>query len=62
MRETVKETYGILPFSTEGTPESGWVLMDYSTVIVHLFTEEKRTYYDLEGLWRAESKVMLSIQ
>jgi len=63
VRVGVKEQYGdLLPFSTEGTAESGWVLMDYSSVVVHLFLEEKREYYDLEGLWEAESNVLLSIQ
>jgi ribosome-associated protein len=62
IREAIKEKYGLLPFSSEGAPDSGWVLMDYSSVVVHIFLEEKRRYYDLEGLWRAESKVMLNIQ
>ncbi len=62
IREAVKTEFGILPHSVEGTPESGWVLVDYSHVIIHAFMQEKRRYYDLEGLWRAESKVMLSIQ
>jgi ribosomal silencing factor RsfS len=35
--------------------------MDYSDVIVHLFLK-RREYYDLEGLWQAESSVLLSIQ
>ena len=62
VRTGVKEQFETLPFSVEGVAESGWVLIDYSTVIVHLFLEEKREYYDLEGLWRAESTVLLSIQ
>ena len=62
VRTAVKESGSELPFSVEGTPESGWVLMDYSTVVVHMFVENKRQYYDLEGLWSAESSVLLSIQ
>jgi len=63
VRVGVKEKFDdLLPFSTEGTAESGWVLMDYSEVVVHLFLEERREYYDLEGLWAAESNVLLSIQ
>lgn len=62
IRTGVKEQFELLPFSTEGTGESGWVLMDYSSVIVHIFLEAKRNYYDLEELWSAESSVLLSIQ
>jgi ribosome-associated protein len=62
IRDSVKQHHGLLPYSIEGTAESGWMLMDYGEVIVHLFSEERRTYYDLEGLWRGESKVVLSIQ
>lgn len=62
VRTGVKERGGKLPFSVEGTPESGWMLMDYGDIIVHLFLERQRQYYDLEGLWRKEANVLLSIQ
>lgn len=61
VRESVKENYGKLPFSVEGAAESGWVLMDYGDVVVHIFQEDKRLYYDLEGLWRS-AHVLVSIQ
>jgi ribosome-associated protein len=61
VRENVKEHFGKLPFSVEGAAESGWVLMDYGDVVVHIFQEEKRRYYDLEGLWRS-AHVLVSIQ
>ncbi len=35
----------------EGDPESGWVLLDFDDVIVHLFSRDQREFYDLEGLW-----------
>jgi ribosome-associated protein len=41
----------IKPLSVEGTAEGLWVLMDYGYVIVHVFFETVRSFYDLEGLW-----------
>lgn len=39
------------PARVEGTPDSGWVLIDFSDAIVHLFAPEERDYYRLEELW-----------
>lgn len=36
----------------EGTKNSAWVLMDYGDVIIHVFDEENRLFYDLERIWR----------
>jgi len=52
IKEGAKQTFGVRPLNVEGEPADGWVLMDYGDVIVHLFTEEMRAYYDLEGLWQ----------
>lgn len=42
---------GIRPRRIEGMAESGWVLVDFSDAIVHLFAAPERAYYNLEGLW-----------
>jgi ribosome-associated protein len=62
VRQDVKDQFQQLPFTNEGTPQNGWVVMDYGDVVVHLFSPEKREYYALEELWDAASKVMLRIQ
>ncbi len=51
----------IRPRKIEGEPVSGWILMDYADVIVHIFDQELRAFYDLEERW-AEAPVLLSIQ
>ena len=36
----------------EGNQRSSWILMDYSDIIVHIFSKEDRLFYDLERIWR----------
>jgi len=43
--------YRKLPLSVEGESSTGWVLLDYGDVIVHLFDTGTRDFYDLEDLW-----------
>ncbi|PIV98951.1 MAG: ribosome silencing factor [Deltaproteobacteria bacterium CG17_big_fil_post_rev_8_21_14_2_50_51_6] len=42
---------GIKPLGIEGEQNAQWVLMDYGDVIIHIFYEDVRKFYDLEGLW-----------
>ena len=44
----------------EGYRESQWTLLDYGSVVIHLFDESTRRYYDLEGLWAQAERVDLS--
>jgi len=46
---------------TEGRPQGGWILVDFGSVIVHLFSPDRREYYTLEELWR-EAKIVLRVQ
>jgi len=42
---------GEKPYSVSGYEESAWIVVDYVDVILHLFDEERRSYYDLDSLW-----------
>lgn len=42
---------GYKPVSTEGYQSANWILMDYGDFVIHVFSEEARSFYDLERLW-----------
>ena len=42
----------ILPKHIEGFNHANWILMDYQDVIIHVFNEDERLFYDLERIWR----------
>jgi ribosome-associated protein len=52
---------GILPHHHEGTVDSGWLLLDYGDVIIHVFGAREREYYKLDELWN-EARTVLRIQ
>lgn len=49
---------GIAVYRREGTADSGWVLLDYGSVIVHVFDQTTREYYNLEQLWSRATPVV----
>jgi ribosome-associated protein len=51
IEETVSEKHGARCLGVEGMPQGTWLLMDYGDVVVHIFHEDTRGYYDLETLW-----------
>ena len=56
--QTDLKKHKIIPLSVEGTKEGHWVLLDYGHVIIHVFYEPVREFYDLEGLWVDAKRVM----
>lgn len=52
---------GIKPLHIEGEGKGGWSILDYGTVIVHIFREEARTFYDLEGFWGDAPEIPLEL-
>ncbi|MCC6673867.1 MAG: ribosome silencing factor [Thermomicrobiales bacterium] len=60
LQEELRED-GVRPQRLEGTPNSGWIVLDYNDVIVHVFDQELRDFYKMERLW-AEAPRLLAIQ
>ena len=56
--EPVRDTAHRRPLRREGTPSSGWVLLDYGDVVVHIFAPAEREYYRLEELWSDATPVV----
>jgi ribosome-associated protein len=52
---------GVRPIGREGTPDSHWVLLDFGSVVVHVFTPPEREFYQLEKHW-SEAKTVLRVQ
>ncbi|MGI8642540.1 MAG: ribosome silencing factor [Thermomicrobiales bacterium] len=52
---------GVRPIRSEGDPVSGWILLDYGGIIVHVFNAEQRAFYRLDDMW-AEAPTLLAIQ
>lgn len=55
----LKKEHGVVCNGTEGLPAGQWVLMDFGAVIVHIFHEDRRGFYDLEALWIDATRVEL---
>ena len=51
----------VLPLHTEGVAGSGWIVLDYGEVVVHLFAGRTREYYRLEDLWK-DARVVVRVQ
>lgn len=57
IEDAVREQHQRSPLRIEGLTEQQWVLIDYGDVVVHVFTEETRAYYEIERLYRDVPRV-----
>ena len=51
VRKFAKQTHGLLPNSVEGMQAARWVLVDFGDVVLHVFDQAARGFYDLDSLW-----------
>jgi ribosome-associated protein len=58
--KTDLKKHEIKPLSIEGSRDGHWVLLDYGHVIIHVFYEPVRRFYDLEGLWTDAKRIVTS--
>ncbi len=53
----LQDKHGIRPRAIDGTRQSGWIVLDYVDVLVHVMKPDIREHYDLEGLWNDAPRV-----
>lgn len=58
--DALQKELGDKRLGIEGYEESRWIVLDYGSVIIHLFDNETREYYDLESLWADGKRIPLS--
>ena len=50
---------GISPKRTEGQKNSGWILLDYGDIVIHVFLNDQRSFYELERIWNDAENVFV---
>ena len=61
IKSQIKKEMKIVPLHIEGSVSSGWMLVDYGGVVVHIFSPAMRDYYQLESLW-SDAPVVVKMQ
>jgi ribosome-associated protein len=61
IREGLRDDCEVTPLAMDGSPSSQWMILDYIQVIVHIFHESKRDFYDLETLWNDAPRLKLDL-
>ena len=58
--KTDLKNQGISPISIEGMSDGHWVLLDYGHILIHVFYDPVRAFYDLEGLWADAKRISVA--
>lgn len=61
VQDKLREDHASKPYRVEGTGSSGWLLLDYGDVLVHVFAPSQREFYRLEALW-AKAPALVKVQ
>jgi len=61
VKTKIKKTHEFRAIKIEGDAQSGWMILDYGDVILHVFTRTMREYYRLEELWN-EGQILVHLQ
>ena len=61
VEQALTEHDGSKPISVEGLADASWVLLDYGDIVVHVFLDETRAYYDLDRLWADVPRIPLDV-
>lgn len=61
IKRKVRVNCEIKPLSSEGGPQASWLLLDFGSVVVHVFKPEAREYYRLENLWGDAPRLELDL-
>jgi ribosome-associated protein len=60
IQESLREKQGLKAYHAEGYENAQWILLDYNSIVVHVFKEQTREYYKLEELWADASVETIS--
>lgn len=61
IEDKMREEHGLAAHNVDGRPLSQWIVVDYYSVLVHIFHNEKRAFYSLEDLWSDAPRLKLNL-